>query len=154
MSTYSNAQKPSLSGGFTFSKKGGLVKSKNDTRLHIGGVQFEAVCKGIKQAKKGRNLKQRKANNSAEINHQNAVISERMELNKFWESSKVQEYLIGKGYDMTFRAFEQKYKRQKKFKNDILDLFPKSETKEIKKPPRKKKLVYDKTVRLFDFRNQ
>ena len=122
MSTYSNTQKPSIIEGFTFSKKGGLVKSKNDTRVHIGGVQFEAVCKGIKQAKKGRNLKQRKADNSAEINHQNAVILERMELNKFWESSKVHAYLVAKGYEMTFRSFEQKYKRQKKFRNDINSL--------------------------------
>lgn len=122
MSTYSNTQKPSLSSGFTFSKIGGLVKSKNDTRVHIGGVQFEAVCKGIKQAKKGRNLKQRKADNVAEINHQNAMILERMGLNKFWESSKIQDYLISKGYDMTFRAFEQKYKRQKNFRNHINSL--------------------------------
>ena len=122
MSTYSNTQKPSLSSGFTFSKIGGLVKSKNDTRVHIGGVQFEAVCKGIKQAKKGRNLKQRKADNVAEINHQNAKTLERMELNLFWESSKIQDYLISKGYDMTFRAFEQKYKRQKNFRNHINSL--------------------------------
>ena len=108
--------------GFTRSKIGNLVKSKNDTRVHIGGVQFEAVCKGIKQAKKGRNLKQRKADNVAEINHQNAKTLERMGLNKFWESSKIQDYLISKGYDMTFRAFEQKYKRQKNFRNHINSL--------------------------------
>ena len=108
--------------GFTRSKIGNLVKSKNDTRVHIGGVHFEAVCKGIKQAKKGRNLKQRKADNAIELNHQNAKTLERMELNLFWESSKIQDYLISKGYDMTFRAFEQKYKRQSKFRNDINNL--------------------------------
>lgn len=154
MSTYSNTQEPSLSSGFTFSKIGGLVKSKNDTRVHIGGVQFEAVCKGIKQAKKGRNLKQRKADNSIEINHQNAQILERMELNIFWESSDVHNYLMSNGYDMTFRAFEQKYKRQKKFRNDILNMFPKSETKEIKKATPKKIIIKDNTIRLFDFKNQ
>lgn len=154
MSTYSNTQRPSLSGGFTFSKKGGLVKSKNDTRVHIGGVQFEAVCESIGQAKKGRNLKQRKADNSAEINHQNAKALERMELNKFWSDPIVQTYLTDKEYEMDFRAFEQKYKRQAKFRKDILNLFPKSETKEIKKITRKKVIIKDNSFRLFDFRNQ
>lgn len=122
MSTYTNTQTPSLIEGFTFSKKGNLVKSKNDTRVHIGGVQFEAVCKGIKQAKKGRNLKQRKADNAQNINHQNAKSLERMGLNYVWSDPMVQTYLTNKGYEMDFRAFEQKYKRQAKFRNDINNL--------------------------------
>ena len=122
MSTYTNTQKPSLIEGFTFNKKGNLVKSKNDTRLHIGGVQFEAVCKGIKQAKKGRNFKQRKADNAREINHQSAISLERMSLNYVWSDPMVQTYLTNKGYEMDFRAFEQKYKRQTKFRNDINSL--------------------------------
>ena len=122
MSTYTNTQTPSLIEGFTFSKKGNLVKSKNDTRVHIGGVQFEAVCKGIKQAKKGRNLKQRKIENAQNINHQNAKSLERMGLNYVWSDPMVQAYLTNKGYEMDFRAFEQKYKRQTKFRNDINNL--------------------------------
>ena len=154
MSTYSNTQRPSLSSGFTFSKFGGLVKSKNDTRVHIGGVQFEAVCKGIKQAKRGRNLKQRRVDNSIEINHQNAKDFERRELNRLWESSKIQDYLISKGYDMTFRAFEQKYKRQTKFRNDIINLLPKPQSNKTIKAIRKKIIIKDTSVRLFDFKNQ
>ena len=108
--------------GFTRSAVGRLIRSKNDTRLHIGGVQFEAVCTSIKQAKKGRNLLQRKIENAQNINRQNAKSLERMGLNYVWSDPMVQTYLTNKGYAMDFRAFEQKYKRQAKFRNDINNL--------------------------------
>lgn len=105
--------------GFTRSASGGLIKSKNDTRLHIGGSQFEAIAKGIKQPKKGRNLKQRKIENAQSINLMNAKSLEKMELNPIWANPQTQSYLKDNGYEMDFRAFEQKYHRQSKFKKEI-----------------------------------